>query len=302
MITSKSPQRVLRVAYETGKSLRPYSHRFSPHTYTQAQLFACLVLKEFLRLDYRKLSAVLEDCPKLRESIGLTKVPHFTTFQKASKRLLRFSRAKRLLKRTVDLAVAHGLTHAKVALAALDATGLESRHVSAYYRSRQEKAGKTGGKRKQTHPRHPKMGLVCDVRSHIILAVVPTRGPGPDIAHFRSALDQTLDHARIDTLLADAGYDSEPSHQYARNTCGVRSLIPAKIGRPTEKPPSGYWRRWMSARLHLTRYGHRWQVETDFSMMKRMLGSALKARRYWSQGREMLLMALTLNIMILLPL
>jgi hypothetical protein len=34
-------------------------------------------------------------------------------------------------------------------------------------------------------------------------------------------------------------------------------------------------------------------------MLKRHLGSALRARSYWSQGREIVLRALTLNVMIL---
>ncbi|MBN1393753.1 MAG: hypothetical protein JW959_01795 [Pirellulales bacterium] len=34
-------------------------------------------------------------------------------------------------------------------------------------------------------------------------------------------------------------------------------------------------------------------------MLKRLLGAALRARKYWSQCREILLRSLTLNIMIL---
>jgi hypothetical protein len=46
-------------------------------------------------------------------------------------------------------------------------------------------------------------------------------------------------------------------------------------------------------------YSQRWQVETTNSMLKRLLGSALRPRSYWSQCRELLLRALTLNTMIL---
>src|SRR5438045_1986774 len=82
--TSKSPLRVLRAAHQIGqRRLRRYWHRFSPQKFTLAQLFACLVLKEFLRLDYRKLAALLEDAPSLAGAIGLVCIPHFTTFQKA---------------------------------------------------------------------------------------------------------------------------------------------------------------------------------------------------------------------------
>ena len=296
--TSKSPKQVLGVAYAVGKSsLRPYSHRFSPRKFTQPQLFACLVLKEFLKLDYRGLSGLLSDSPELCHAIGLKQVPHFTTFQKASRRLLQCHRARRMLRCTVRMAKERHLLKRNCDLAAMDGTGLESHHASTYYVQRCAKGKKT--KQKLTYTRFPKMGIVCDCRSHIVLAVVPGRGPGPDIKHFRSALEQSLQSVSIKTLVADAGYDGEPSHQYARNTCHVRSLIPPRIGRPTDKPPTGYWRRQMRARIHLTRYGQRWQVETTYSMLKRLLGSALTARTYWAQCREIFLMVLTLNIMIL---
>lgn len=52
--TSKSPKHVAAVAYRIArKTLPDHSHRFSPHKYTQPQLFACLVLKIFFKTDYR---------------------------------------------------------------------------------------------------------------------------------------------------------------------------------------------------------------------------------------------------------
>jgi hypothetical protein len=50
---------------------------------------------------------------------------------------------------------------------------------------------------------------------------------------------------------------------------------------------------------HYGRYGQRWQAETGFSMFKRRLGSEVHGRTYWSQCRELLLMAITYNIMLL---
>ena len=46
-------------------------------------------------------------------------------------------------------------------------------------------------------------------------------------------------------------------------------------------------------------YGQRWQIETVNSMWKRLLGSAMRVRRYGSQCREITLRAITLNVMIL---
>ncbi len=158
-------------------------------------------------------------------------------------------------------------------------------------------AAKSG--RKTAFRYFPKAGILCDTKTHLVLAVVPARGPASDSKHFQRALTEGQARIRIETLAADAGYDGEHHHRFARETCGVRTLIPPRIGRPTQKPPTGYWRRQMKARLHLTRYSQRWQAETVNSMFKRLLGSALRARRYWSQCREIVLRAITLNVMIL---
>jgi hypothetical protein len=295
--TSKSPRSILLTGYLIGKLALPdYAHKFSPKTYTQPQLFACLVLKEFLHRDYRGIEALLKDTPELAAVIDLKTVPDFTTLQKAADRLLVSVEAGRLLDLTIRLGKFIGKLSSKAPLAAMDGTGLESRHASAYYVRRKAKGGKS--EQKLTYQRFPKAGLVCECRSHLILAVVPHRGPGPDITHFRRAFDQAHRRLRFTTLAADAGYDAEHTHLYARSH-GVRTLIPPLIGRPTAKPPSGYWRRTMLRVLPRSRYGQRWQSETVNSMLKRHLGSALRARTYWSQCRETILRALTLNVMIL---
>ena len=68
------------------RALPEHAHRYSPKKFTQHQLFACLVLKNFLRTDYRGLAAYLEDHPALLAILELKQVPHFTTFQKAAHR------------------------------------------------------------------------------------------------------------------------------------------------------------------------------------------------------------------------
>jgi transposase len=297
--TSKSPKRILQVSHAIGKQrLQTYWHKFSPKKFTVPQLFACLVLKEFLRLDYRKLSALLEDAPTLAAVIGLKEVPHFSTFQKAAARLLVSRRVARLLDETVDLAAEYGVMKKKVALAAIDGTGFETRHISAYFVRRRDRACKTGYQT-TTYTRFPHANLICDCHSHLVLGVVTGRGPGPDDPYFQPVLKQAADRVRIQTLLADAGYDSEAAHEFARGECGTRTIIPATRGRPTTKPLKGYWRNRMKTRFNKKKYGQRWQVETVNSMIKRTLDSALRARTYWSQSREIVLRVLTHNIMIL---
>jgi len=295
--TTKSPRRVLLVAHLTGRLCLPdYSHRSSPKKFTQPQLFACLVLKEFLQLDYRKLAALLRDAPELTAEIGLKSVPHFTTFQKAADRLLLAPQARKLLDETLNVARRRKQLKSRSHLAALDGTGWESHHVSSYFVKRRASCSKYW--QKTTYKTFPKAGVLCDTRSHLILAIVPGQGPGPDIKHFRRALDEAIMRQPIDALVADAGYDAEHSHEYAREECGVNTFIPPLIGRPTKKGPSGFWRRRMTRVLKRSRYTQRWQSETVNSMLKRLMGSALRARRYQAKCRELHLRALTLNVMI----
>jgi Transposase DDE domain len=112
--------------------------------------------------------------------------------------------------------------------------------------------------------------------------------------------EATLQTCDPSAILADAGYDSENNHCHAHQR-GVRAFIPAKSGRPTVKLPSGRHRRRMHQRLNKDygQYGQRWQVESGISMLKRRLTSTINARTYWNQCRELLLLALTYNIMIL---
>jgi hypothetical protein len=300
--TCKSPRRVLQVAYAVAKDALPaYGHRCSPKKFTQHQLMACLVLKAFRRLDYRGLAAELLDNPGYCALIELKEVPHFTTFQKAERRLLRVPPAAKLLTATIDHAIEGRIVRPRVGRGAVDSTGFESRHISAYFVKRRKRC--KPGYETTTYTRFPKAGFLSDCQSHMVLAVVPGRGPGPDDLHFREALQAATSRLPITTLLADAGYDSEAAHRLARDVFGVRTIIPPTRGRPMKhaKLPRGRWRRRMATHWNRELYGQRWQVETTISMIKRLLGSALSARRYWSQCREITLRAITLNVMILLP-
>src|SRR5262249_34113024 len=128
----------------------------------------------------------------------------------------------------------------------------------------------------------------------------PGRGPRPEVARFEPLLDETLRTVRPARVVADAGYDSEGNHRYARKTCGVRSFMPATHGRPSAKPPAGRYRRQMRRRLNKRYggYGQRWQAGAGQSMGKRRLGSAGARHTHHSQRRDLWLLALTHNLMI----
>jgi hypothetical protein len=132
--TSKSPRRVLLTAYESAcRALPAHRHKFSPKKFTQPQLIACLVLKDFSHLDYRGLAEYLTDHPDFARLIGLKAVPHYTTFQKAAARLLKAAPARALFDAVLAEALRTKVRKWRVPLAAVDGTGMESRHVSRYY-------------------------------------------------------------------------------------------------------------------------------------------------------------------------
>jgi len=296
--TTKSPRKVLMLAYYTAKRTLPkYRHRFSPKKFTQHQLFACLVLKTFIRTDYRGIVALLEDCPDLCRTIGLMHIPHYTTLQKAAAKLLCLSTSNQLLKTTVRII----RKKPSISLAAIDSTGLEAGHISRYYvRRKRSKQLKTY--ESTYYRRWPKLSIICDCCNHLILSAITTRGPSVDVNQFRKTLKPAVDAFHIKQILADAGYDSESNHRYARQECHIKSIIPAKHGRPRLKPKpfKGQYRELMRTKFDKKTYGQRWQVETVFSMVKRNFGETIHARQYWAQCREMMLLVLTHNIAVLL--
>jgi len=87
---TKSPLAVARRAIDTAAvSLPLYSSLKSRHDYTQPQLFAMLVPKQFFKADYRGIVAILADSSDLRRELGLAKVPHYSTLAYAAARLLK---------------------------------------------------------------------------------------------------------------------------------------------------------------------------------------------------------------------
>ena len=150
--------------------------------------------------------------------------------------------------------------------------------------------------------RMPKLALAAAAASHRILAARACAGNGSDAPDFDPLLYHAWRRAPVKAVVADPGYDSEKNHRIARLDLGVRSVIPAKIGRPSANPPAGRYRRLMSQRFarkaDAAAYGQRSQSETVNSMMKRNLGEYLRSVRTPRRKQEMLLRSLTHNLML----
>jgi hypothetical protein len=302
---------VAAVAYHIGQRTLPdYASRFSRKDFTQPQLFALLVLRQFHKTDYRGIVAIVADNPTLCADLELTKVPHFTTLQKAEAKLLKDRHVADLLTQTVGLffGLAPGSktdgTPAEAQLieqAAADSTGFELNRASRYFTRRKRKPRQDKG---ETHPqpvayrRFAKLGIIVCCATHLILSIHRGMGPRPDADELWRLTSRSVPNAVPKQLLADAGYDSEDNHVMLRDYLSIDSLIPATIGRPTDKLPAGKYRYLMQTAFDDEAYGQRWQAETGMFMLKRHQGESLKSRKRWPRHRELGLMAVTHNAMI----
>jgi hypothetical protein len=184
--------------------------------------------------------------------------------------------------------------------AAVDGTGLESRHTSRYYFKRSGK--------KHTARLWTKLTVACDTKSHFLAGARVTTGPSNDSPQFRPAMAQASLVIAWDRVLADAAFDAEGHHRYAREDLGVRAtVIPLNRRGRGRKWPETRYRRQMVKRFrkkpkgsrHRRVYGQRWQAESAFSRHKRRLGSSLGGRSDASRERECRLRVLTHNLMLL---
>ena len=322
MITSKSPVAIMKAAFELGR-----------------QLFACLALREHQKKSYRGVEALLIDCSDLRAAVGLPSAPDHNTLCRAFKRLVKSKSMNRALDLQVEQAKAKGLDVSgdDAKPSAMDSTCFESHHVSRHFERRKEetaakaaaatattaadpataeKAGKPAGNagtpakkgasrtRSKTIKAMPKLSIAVACSCHLILAARATVGMGSDHPHFAPLLFDAQRRADVRVMTADAGYDSEENHRVGWDEAGVSTVIPPLIGRPSENPPAGPYRRVMrelfaSATVGRKTYGQRWQVETVNSMVKRNLSSALRARTPHRRSMEMLLRCVVHNIMVL---
>lgn len=105
-----------------------YSSKFSKRTFTQPQLLTLYCLKLKLGATYRELIDWLGEMPRIRKALGVKRLPHFTTVQKAFQRL--GTAIWRVLQR-ISASLLRG-----DGVAAVDASGWDRSYASRYYTQR----------------------------------------------------------------------------------------------------------------------------------------------------------------------
>jgi hypothetical protein len=115
--------------------LNLYSCKYSKRVYTQHQLLALVLLKEYISTDYRDFVELIYLTSNIKDKLGLDKIPHFTTLQKFVSRIPS-SLFNLVLSRTLKLFYSHG---ENASIIAIDVTGFTSSYVSHYYSRRTRK-------------------------------------------------------------------------------------------------------------------------------------------------------------------
>ena len=245
------------------RQLNDYSCPKSKHTFTQPQLLACLILKNFKKLSYRGTTELLEASDGLRAVLGLEHVPAHTTLKEFSDRVLSPELLDVLVGQVLTLLQEQGLV---VSVVAADSTGVETSSASAHFISR--------SKRKREG--YVKLSLAVACTCIVLIGMSISIGPSNDLTEASELLWRASARAAPDWLLADKGYDAEKIHTFC-SAWGTRSYIP-----PVAKTRDGTIRSG-PGRIRCAKHrpyiaGWRWHVESFISGMKRTCGSTLAAR------------------------
>jgi hypothetical protein len=265
--------------------------KYASPTYRPASLFAALLLKEHLRLNYRGLEDLLRLSGRLRRLLGFRCVPDHSTFWWFARRRLDPDLLAAALAATVRR-VRPGERRRQVAL---DSTGLGLGHTSRYFEWR--------AKRERGQRGWLKWALAMWVEPQLLLAQRVRPGPAGDFSDLVPLASDAAGLMPFDELVADAGYDSEANHRFCREALCVHSLIPAKKRRSARVIATTPYRQEMHRLLgepgdetSKRAYRQRWKVETVMSVTKRRWGEALSARTEPTQHAQALLRGVVYNV------
>lgn len=244
------------------RRLPEHTSRFSRKDFTQPQLMACLILRGSMGLTYRATHQLLRDAPGLRETLALSKAPHFTTIERFQNAPGMGELAEALLAELM-LELGGG-QRPEVREIAVDATGLHATGASAYFEHR---VGRSAA--------FVKLSAVVICGAVLPCAMVLSWGRGNDMAQGPDAVRKAAAAVRASRLYADAGYDGERLHELCRERLGIESFI-----RPVPRTRDGSIRSRYRAQMTPlpAGYARRSHAESFFSALKRTTGHGLRAR------------------------
>jgi len=259
-----------------------HKSNFSKKMYNNFVHVFLLVLKQRLKVSYRKLEALASEF-NLQRMLCIKRIPHFTTIQKAMQRL-----SKNLLEKMVR--ACHSLLDMKGMLTGIDGTGFSNTNPSHYFIKRID-----GVKVKN----FTKTVLLADLKTKLVLNMKSTSNYQAETLSFIPVLKE-VKHA-LACVLADKGYDSRKNREYCWNT-GIETHIPTRKYKSEEllygrKPVYKSSHRRKAVKLFdAEKYKARALVESVNSAIKRAFGSCVSSRRHINQQKEATIKILAYNL------
>ncbi|MFZ3076943.1 MAG: IS5 family transposase [Candidatus Aenigmatarchaeota archaeon] len=243
------------------KSMPEYSSKFSRKDFTLHQHCAMLCLKVRTKQKFRDFCDLLSEMTEICKLLGLEKLPHFTTLDKAFLRM-----------RNSIFMILLYLSAGEAKDCSIDATGFDRRYASKHY-----------VKRAKMTLRSLKVTLLVNVENLRIVDVHATTTRKHD-SKIILPLTEKYD---IDSLRADKGYDDRKVRDILRDR-GIRPLIPHREFKNIDKANN--------ARLDKDEYNKRAFSETVNSMLKRKYADYVSSKNWWNQFKEIRLMCFVHNI------
>ncbi|MDD9953626.1 MAG: transposase [Candidatus Woesearchaeota archaeon] len=242
-----------------------YLHVRGPKWYTTAELVLGLAVRERYKLSYRRAAEFLD------EYYGLSL--HFTTLQKAAKRLPRWF-WQRVLRASAKV---------ESMLAAIDGTGFARSLPSEHYVRRVD------GKRPQVPV---KLSAMIDIESRLVLSARVRARPAHDTKDVHGLIRRAQHKPWVVTM--DKGYDSEPLHEWLDNK-GVWSIAPTRKG-----CRRGQHRKQLRDAFPQTYYDQRPIIESVFRSVKARYSGHVRGQRAHTVHAEVMMRLILHNIRVVL--
>lgn len=268
---------------------RKYNSKYSKKMYNNHIHIALLAIRQRMDKSYRDFCDVLDVCTELLEVLGMDRAPHFTTLQKAAKRL----RIQFLEKVMAGFVLLTTTVHVRTGI---DATGLQPTRASVHY-TKVLKKNKSARRRIR---KYIKLTAFADLGKQLIISQKIRRSPAHDNIDFKPVVEKGKEILRengkkIDSLDADKGYDAEENHRMVVEDLNAEDRIKLKN---KDKPicrTKGWYRKKAKRRINRLRANYRSKNETIFSVIKRIEGSMVRSIKVSMQNKEVLFKEIAYN-------
>jgi hypothetical protein len=239
-----------------------------------------LVYKQFRKCTYEELLTDIADNISLREYLGLSRIPDFTTLIKFTKKL-----PEKLLERLMS---AFRTLIPEPKRVAIDSTGITLDNASSHYCKR---IGKPYKKRPFL-----KTTFFVDIDNYIILLHRSRKNNRHDTIDAKILFRKLEENFNPAVIYGDRAYDDEKIFEFVDEVLQATPLILQRRINIQNHSRKGIYRRKHFKTFDYGEYLQRNKIETTNSMFKRRFGSSAKSCGAKRQKLEVFFRVIAYNI------